>query len=1050
MIESLSIRGNGVSVRELAASRYFPLPATPLNAHETRLIRSLEVRWFGSPLPASGIKAADIAGARIRRIAVGSGELWTQYEDTERRQIIATSWCQTTTLDREAIRSFREKPRSIAATSHDFDLIRGPVDEIAIRKWEAEAKQPSIPQQPTFLAGPLRFDLLAELLFLKKEAGTFLASLHADFLEIAFPDDAVSYRIVPSEGSQRAGEIKLEGYNSKGHLVERAEAVFSKVPPMSEGGKPSTCPQLPAISAPDGEFSAERSAQEVDGWISRLAKLGVREGSVVAVCLERRAAAIFLPVALSALKAVYFPINADNPPERLERLLREAQPLVLVTESAWMDRVCAGPWHVLTGEPEITEAEVKTGGNFQGCAYLMTTSGSTGEPKLHHFKADQVAGYLAALSKALPLDAHSRYLHSANFGFSASIRQMFFPLHAVCPLVLASHEERASPRRLAGLIAAKNISFWDTIPSVWRKMDAPPELLSGLTGIFLTGELLTWECCRQWRDRYPGDTRIYNLHSQTETCGSVAIRHIDEENGSGVVPLGKPLMDVVIRMEPREDLEGIAELEVGGPRFSGRFIRTGDLFSRSADHGWRFAGRCDRRVKIRGMQVNLDEVEAAIRRHPDILETAVIKTEGLAGTICAWVVTRDTTSFDESALRDFLRGILPSFKIPAAFYAVDALPLTSSGKIAWRELKVPAKNQEHPQETDGIDRRLRRIWEDTLGRPVPADVTFRDLGGDSLGAASLITSVEKEFGNLQGRMIGELTTLRTFAEFLQTAPETGGEPNDPMLDELLKAVAGRPGFRPSPNSLMVRLTGNSPSEKHLFFIANGLSETVSITEALEGKAQVWMADSGYGRLPRTVGSIRSLAARHVRDILKIQPHGPIQLLGYSFSCVIATEIANQLVAAGRSISALVWLDNQSNTTPAYQICLKLDLKLKELCQAKGIRARASLLSTAFTYFLKLAKATTRKDSAPGESKHPTPDDPDLQPYIIAPSDLRIILFASQSSVFRKFFFPTSGWKPSEFPRIKLVKTPGDHHSMLSEPANVQVLVSLLKREMNFS
>lgn len=324
MIESQSLRGNGVSVRELAAARYFSLTSPQLDAGKTRMIRSLEVRWFGASLPASSIKAVDIEKAQKRLITMGSEELWTQYEDIERRQIIAISWCQTTTLDRETIRRFRENSRHIAAPSQDFELIRGPIDEITIRKWEAEANQPFIPQQPTFLAGPLRFDLLEELLFLKKEAGTFLASLHMDFLEVAFPDEAVSYRILPSEGTQRAGEMKLEGYNSKGHLVERAEAIFSKVHPLSEGGEPSTCPQLPEILAPDGEFSTERSSQEVDGWISRLAKLGVREGSVVAVCLERRAAAIFLPVALSSLKAVYFPINEDNPPKRLERLLQEA------------------------------------------------------------------------------------------------------------------------------------------------------------------------------------------------------------------------------------------------------------------------------------------------------------------------------------------------------------------------------------------------------------------------------------------------------------------------------------------------------------------------------------------------------------------------------------------------------------------------------------------------------------------------------------------------------------------------------------------------------
>ena len=282
----------------------------------------------------------------------------------------------------------------------------------------------------------------------------------------------------------------------------------------------------------------------------------------------------------------------------------------------------------------------------------MPTSGTGGSVKLVEVPHAAIRHNLRALATAIGVSAQDRYLHTASFAFSSSVRQLFLPLLSGALSVIAAGDERVDPHALLDLTRRARITVIDTIPSVLSVLTDALEAdggphdgglgSAGLRLLLLASEPLPSALVRRWRavGGAPG-TVMYNMYGQTETAGIVSLYRVDDPPESGTVPLGDPLPGSTLSLLGPEgapaDAGTIGEIAVAGPwpgcglprrsRADSSEIpwpayRTGDLAWRKSGGPLVFAGRADLLVKVRGHRVDLTRVEQALEEHDAIAEAA--------------------------------------------------------------------------------------------------------------------------------------------------------------------------------------------------------------------------------------------------------------------------------------------------------------------------------------------------------------------------------------------------------------------------------------------
>ena len=372
-------------------------------------------------------------------------------------------------------------------------------------------------------------------------------------------------------------------------------------------------------------------------------------------------------------------------------------------------------------------------------AYIIFTSGSRGKPKGVMITHGNVCHYAQALTQAIGIHADDRYLHTASFSFSSSVRQFTVPLSCGGAVVIASTDEIRDPQILFETIRRQNISVLDFVPSfsagcLQFLMSMEPSARAGLLDnhvrlMLSASEPLPSALVEGWRQLSRPATTFVNMFGQTETTGIVITYPIpigvDE---ASIVPIGRPIgntqayvLDGSRRLVP---VGVCGELYVGGggigrgyinqPEqtaksfvsnpFGGqgdkRLYRTGDLARYRSDGVIEIAGRADEQIKIRGFRIEPGEIEAAIRTHPTVDECVVTavddlqEQDGMGGrkSLVAFVVVRGQPSAASASfaatLREFLKQKLPDYMLPQRIVALPRLTRTPSGKIDLQALRA--------------------------------------------------------------------------------------------------------------------------------------------------------------------------------------------------------------------------------------------------------------------------------------------------------------------------------------------------------------------------
>lgn len=539
-----------------------------------------------------------------------------------------------------------------------------------------------------------------------------------------------------------------------------------------------------------------------------LTRKGVGAESAVVLLVDHGVHAVVSMVAVVRAGGAYVPLNKSFPIDRVRSLIEDSGAGVVLTDSEECRTALTGlPDHIavvvldengrpLGAEPgEWTSDSAAYVADSASLAYVMYTSGSTGEPRGVAVSHRNVLSLARSEIVARPARPHfaDRVLVHSPLAFDASTYEVWATLLRGGTAVLGPREG-VSSEVLRGLIERSGLAraFLTTQLFTILAMDNPG-VFRGMQQVMTGGEVVSPSVAIAVAESCP-ELELVHVYGPTETT-TFAAWHVVGDRRSGPLPLSSPVdgfrLDLVDPAtdgcgEPSTD----GELLLSGPAVARgyshrpaltaeRFIpdptgppgtrryRTGDRCRWAADDELEFVGRLDRQVKLRGFRIELGEIETALLSLSDVSAAVVVVREDRAGVraLAGYVVAADASRFDTAAALARLGEHLPDFMVPATLTALDSLPLTANGKIDQRRLPVPMVDHGPAAPAGTAEHVIAELFAEVLGvETVGAQVGFLDMGGNSLLAMRLVGQLRSRFG--LRRRVQDLMRRPTVVEFV--------------------------------------------------------------------------------------------------------------------------------------------------------------------------------------------------------------------------------------------------------------------------------------------
>ena len=656
-------------------------------------------------------------------------------------------------------------------------------------------------------------------------------------------------------------------------------------------------------------------------------KNGICQGDIVAIALPRYSELLVAILAVMQTGAAYLPIDPDGPKRRTQSVLAAANVKAVACHEEWREKYLSEKYNWLKSnflffKPDqiINSFDVKA--SPDQIAYILYTSGSTGEPKGVVIRHRSLANFAWAMRQDIDLGKQKRCLALTTIIFDISGLEFFLPLITGGTVVLAENVLLRDPLALARFIKEKNISVMQATPSVWRTLLGHSETDLTTIHALVGGEPLTSQLAAQLIQR---SGRVTHLYGPTETTIWSTIMSLEQKDVQ-TTPIGRPISNtrVYVLDNQRQILPigTVGELYIAGmgvaaeywqrpdltkqsfyecPFYPGySMYRTGDLVRWNADGYLEFIGRIDGQLKIRGHRVEPGEIENVLMSLPEVREAVVNGHESLTGNtiqLVAYLTLHQGVELNVEMLRQNIRGILPKYMIPNQFIQLDKFPLLSNGKINRKKLPVPIIKPVHQYVAPrtAIEQQLVNAWQSLLGiERIGIHDNFFELGGDSLTAAEFLSN----FSNLFGVELpfGSLFSNATIAELAAQVnhPAVNSSFNDPL-------------------GMVLKLRNGIPQKQSPLFCIHpvlGLGWSYStLLPLLDPSIPVYVLQSPSIK-PGSVfaKSIEELAHTYLKEIRRIQSRGPYRLVGWSLGGFISHAIAAILTNEGEKIDLLAILD----------------------------------------------------------------------------------------------------------------------------------------------
>lgn len=546
-----------------------------------------------------------------------------------------------------------------------------------------------------------------------------------------------------------------------------------------------------------------------------LQMFGVQPETRVALCVERSLEMLIGILGILKAGGAYVPIDPAYPLERIAFMLEDLQSPVILTQEHLLERLPAhwgqvicldGDWETISTQ---SDGDPVSHASSENLAYVMYTSGSTGTPKGVSVTHRAVVR-LVRDTNYLDFDREHVFLQFAPISFDASTLEIWGALLnggrlVVMPPALPSLD-------VLGEAIRKNevTTLWLTAGLFHLMVDERVKDLSSLKQLVAGGDALSPHHVRKALQALPG-CRLVNGYGPTENTTFTCCYSITDANAvRNSVPIGKPISNtqvLILDEQLRPVPVGMTgALYVGGdglardyhnqPALTAeryipnpfadapgqRLYATGDLVRYLPDGNIEFLGRSDRQVKVRGFRIELGEIETALNTHPSLQDAVVVARADVSGEkqLVAYVVPSPQTSVSPAELRDSLKQRLPEHMLPSTFVFLEALPLTTNGKVDRQALPAPDSqrtvNDNYVGPRTAIEELLTLVWSQALGvEQVGIDDNFFALGGDSIRSVQVLAKVQERGLGLTLQDLFQYQTIRELA-LVATAAEATPEP----------------------------------------------------------------------------------------------------------------------------------------------------------------------------------------------------------------------------------------------------------------------------------
>ncbi|WP_327418794.1 non-ribosomal peptide synthetase [Streptomyces sp. NBC_01233] len=561
-------------------------------------------------------------------------------------------------------------------------------------------------------------------------------------------------------------------------------------------------------------------AQAKNELASVLRAAGVRSGERVAVAVPRSLEQVVALVAIVSAGGAYVPLDLAYPDERLEYVLADAAPQVVLVDreqrdrfAQLLDRVGVPARVLVPGDEaprETTPPPAGAEADWHDPAYVIYTSGSTGRPKGVVVPHSSVVTLLANTRPDMDFGPHDVWVQFHSYSFDFAVWELWGALTHGAELLVPEYGLTRSPVDFHRLVRERGVTVLNQTPSAFYQFIEADrqagEPLPALRRVVFGGEALDLGRLRGWVERHgAASPELVNMYGITETTVHVTHRVLtdgDFDHGHDVSPIGAPIPGLVTyllddRLRPVPPGR-VGAIYVAGDQVSlgylgrpgltaGRFVadpfagggsrmyHTGDLARRTLDGELEFTGRADDQVQLKGFRIELGEVESAIRELDGVVDAAVTVADS-GDHLVAHVVGR--VPEDTTALTRPLSAKLPAHMVPGLVLPVGALPLTVNGKLDRKALAERAAHHDTPVAATGSAlTALVGIFTDTLpGAAVDGDTDFFRAGGDSILAITVVNRA-RAFGlAIAPRDVFLLKTPRALAEHLAASPPQAAAP----------------------------------------------------------------------------------------------------------------------------------------------------------------------------------------------------------------------------------------------------------------------------------
>jgi amino acid adenylation domain-containing protein len=812
-----------------------------------------------------------------------------------------------------------------------------------------------------------------------------------------------------------------------------------------------------AIKTRNYEWTYEELNQQANNIAQQLLAYLPHEQIRIALLFEHDAPMIAAILGVLKLGQIYVTLDPDYPQDRVSYILEDSlASLILTNDNNFgkaQDLVGEKLLIINIDQIEITDIYEENNQKISAdtIAYLLYTSGSTGQPKGVIQNHGNVIHFIRNYTNNLHISTQDKLTLFSSYSSDAAVIDIFGTLLNGATLYPFDLKQEGLAN-LSQWVREQEITIYHSTPTVYRyflNSVTDKKDLEKIRLVVLGGETVVKQDVELYGEYFADDCIFVNGLGCTESSFNLQYL-INKEIAipGNSISVGYPFDDTEILLldSDRMPTDIIGEIAIrshhlalgywrkpeltaevflpdptGGKR---RIYRTGDWGRFLPDGSLEFLGRKDFQVKIRGFRIELGEIEAVISKHPDVLNTVTIVREDIPGDkrLIAYIVLQPQGRLTQTELRQLVKQKLPDYMIPSAFVFLEKIPLTPNSKIDRRALPAPDSSRQDTAKaflapSDELELQLTKIWEKVLARkPIGVRDNFFDLGGHSLLGVKLLAQIQKSFpSNLPLSILFQAPTVEELAKVLRQKKVT------PPWYSLVPIQPG--GSR----SILFGI-------HHIYF--NDLSRYLGPEQPIYALHYA-MAEATDRAL--SLPKMEDLAAHYIEEMRTLQPEGPYFLMGLSFGGVIAYEMAQQLVAQGQQVGLLALFDTHiqrgRKLLPLRQrVANLLRLPLPELMERINgiVERKLRVLKYGNQYLphiynaeglIATAKAYTPKAYSGKVKLFKAMDVVSSINYQVDPLEM--------------------GWRKFVNGELEIYEVPGTHMGILEEP-NVQVLAEKLR------